>query len=57
MDQAGNLLVVQSRTGISIHTLGPDGCVTGSKTLVSQTDLNHGIEVSPDGKKLYARYA
>jgi glucose/arabinose dehydrogenase len=56
MDKEGNLLVVESRKGISVHTLGADGCVVQSKLLVNQTDLNHGIQVTPDGKTLLARY-
>jgi hypothetical protein len=55
MDKEGHLLIVQRGLGISAHTLGPDGCITATKLVVNQTDLNHGIEVSPDGAILYAR--
>jgi hypothetical protein len=53
-DSAGNMLVVQSGKGISYHKMGTDGCITSSKMLVSQNNLNHGIAMSPDGKTLYA---
>jgi glucose/arabinose dehydrogenase len=53
-DSAGNMLVVQSGKGISYHKMGTDGCVTSTKMLVSQNNLNHGIAMSPDGKTLYA---
>jgi hypothetical protein len=56
LDTEGHLLVVQRGMGVSAHTLGADGCVTASKTVISQSDLNHGIAVSADGKMLYARY-
>ncbi|KAF1912392.1 cellulose binding iron reductase-like protein [Ampelomyces quisqualis] len=53
-DSAGNMLVVQSGKGISYHAMGADGCVTSTKMLISQNNLNHGIAMSPDGKTLYA---
>ncbi|KAF4637099.1 hypothetical protein G7Y89_g1005 [Cudoniella acicularis] len=53
-DSVGNMLVVQSGKGITVHTVGADGCITGSKTLVSLNSLNHGIQFSADGKTLYA---
>lgn len=53
-DSAGNMLVVQSGKGISYHKMGTDGCVTSTKMLLSQNNLNHGIAMSPDGKTLYA---
>lgn len=53
-DSAGNMLVVQAGKGISYHKMGADGCVTSTKMLVSQNNLNHGIAMSPDGKTLYA---
>lgn len=53
-DSAGNLLMVQSGKGITVHTIGADGCVTASKTLVSLNSLNHGLAISADGKTLYA---
>lgn len=53
-DSAGNMLVVQSGKGISYHVMGADGCITSTKMLLSQNNLNHGIAMSPDGKTLYA---
>lgn len=53
-DTAGNMLVVQAGKGISYHVVGADGCITSTKMLVSQTNLNHGIALTPDGKTLYA---
>ncbi|TKX18272.1 hypothetical protein C1H76_9540 [Elsinoe australis] len=60
LDRDGNLLVVeQGRGRISAHSLSDDagGCVS----IRSSTDvtpdglqLNHGIEISPDGNTLYA---
>lgn len=48
------MLVVQSGKGISYHKMGADGCVTSTKMLISQNNLNHGIALSHDGKTLYA---
>lgn len=48
------MLVVQSGKGISIHTMGADGCITATAMLISLNSLNHGIAFSPDGKTLYA---
>lgn len=53
-DSAGNMLVVQSGKGISYHKMSADGCVSSTKMLISQNNLNHGIAMSPDGKTLYA---
>ncbi|KAE8442321.1 hypothetical protein EG329_003454 [Mollisiaceae sp. DMI_Dod_QoI] len=53
-DSAGNMLMVQSGKGISIHTMSADGCVASTKMLVSLNSLNHGITMSADGKTLYA---
>jgi len=53
-DPAGNMLVVQAGKGITYHTMTPEGCVASSKTLISQTNLNHGIALTKDGKTLYA---
>ncbi|KAK0617420.1 soluble quino protein glucose/sorbosone dehydrogenase [Immersiella caudata] len=59
-DKSGNLLVVESRAGevtqINFSTDDKVTCLAGSqtKTLVSMPELNHGIEISPDGKTLYA---
>lgn len=53
-DSAGNMLVVQSGKGISYHTMTADGCISSTKTLISLNSLNHGIQLSADGKTLYA---
>ncbi|KAH8595286.1 hypothetical protein B0O99DRAFT_652353 [Bisporella sp. PMI_857] len=53
-DTAGNLLLIQSGRGITVHGVGADGCITSTTTLVSLNSLNHGIAFSLDGKTLYA---
>ncbi|KAK0708319.1 soluble quino protein glucose/sorbosone dehydrogenase [Lasiosphaeris hirsuta] len=58
-DKNKGLLVVESRTGISHITFSSDDgatCLAVGKTvnLVRDTSLTHGIELSPDGKTLYA---
>lgn len=57
MDTKGNLFVSERNKGLTGHTLNADGCVTSSKTVVADTGPNHGIDFSPAGDKLYARYA
>ncbi|EXJ96177.1 hypothetical protein A1O1_01303 [Capronia coronata CBS 617.96] len=58
LDQAGNLLVVEQGRGvISAHTINEDnGCVSvgTSSDVTSALNLNHGIELSSDGRTLYA---
>ncbi|CAI4214767.1 unnamed protein product [Parascedosporium putredinis] len=53
-DSAGNLLVLGARQGINILTFGADGCVASSKSLNQNIRFNHGLSLTPDGKKLYA---
>ncbi|KAK3381469.1 soluble quino protein glucose/sorbosone dehydrogenase [Podospora didyma] len=57
-DKEGALLVVQAKSGITRLTFSDGGgtClgVTKSTTLVQNSALNHGIEISEDGKTLYA---
>ncbi|KAK1570044.1 [Colletotrichum navitas] len=53
VDSEGNLLVVQSGKGVTVHTFGSDGCISATKTLISNPSLNHGIGFTPDGKTLY----
>ncbi|CZT50154.1 related to L-sorbosone dehydrogenase [Rhynchosporium secalis] len=58
-DTAGNLLVVeQGGGGIRYIKLtdngGIDVCLTSSKTLIADNTLNHGIDLSADGKTLFA---
>ena len=43
--------------GITAHSVTPNGCLTSSKTLIPQRNLNHGIALSHDGKTLYASSA
>lgn len=52
VDTEGNLLVVESGKGVTVHTFGSDGCISSSKTLISRNTLNHGITLTPDGKQL-----
>lgn len=40
--------------GISAHTFGEDGCIDGTVTVAQNIRFNHGLSLSPDGKKLYA---
>ncbi|KAI4685096.1 hypothetical protein J4E81_008909 [Alternaria sp. BMP 2799] len=56
-DNAGNLLVVQNGMGITAHRIAPNGCLTSSKTVIAQRNLNHGITLSHDGKTLFASSA
>ncbi|KAK4190824.1 soluble quino protein glucose/sorbosone dehydrogenase [Podospora australis] len=57
-DTKGALLVVDAQRGIIHLNLTDTGgvCVDVSRktTLISLSDLNHGIEISPDGTHLYA---
>ncbi|KAK1964325.1 carbohydrate-binding cytochrome b562 [Colletotrichum sublineola] len=53
VDSEGNLLVVQSGKGVTVHTFGSDGCISSAKTLIDNPSLNHGIGFTPDGKTLY----
>ena len=57
LDSAGHLLIVEVGRGITVRTLDANGCVTASKNLISQNNLNHGIILSPDSKTLYASSA
>jgi glucose/arabinose dehydrogenase len=52
-DTEGHLLVLQAGLGLTGHTIGPDGCINSTKTLIQMTQLNHGLALSPDGMKLY----
>ncbi|KAL2759906.1 hypothetical protein ACRALDRAFT_2129748 [Sodiomyces alcalophilus JCM 7366] len=53
LDSRGNLLVVQSGLGVTVHTFGSDGCIASSKTLIANPALNHGIGLTADGRTLY----
>ncbi|KAK3503693.1 soluble quino protein glucose dehydrogenase [Neurospora crassa] len=58
VDSKGRLLVVEAGKGITHLVIKDDGwpCLSVDKTttLVSMSDLNHGIQLSIDGKTLYA---
>ncbi|KAK3384363.1 hypothetical protein B0T24DRAFT_517524 [Lasiosphaeria ovina] len=58
LDSKGALLVVEQGKGIKRLTLSDNGgsCLTVAQTttLVQNTDLTHSIEVSQDGKTLFA---
>jgi glucose/arabinose dehydrogenase len=56
-DTSGNLLVVENGQGITAHRVLPNGCLTSSKTVIAQRNLNHGIAISQDGKTLYVSSA
>jgi DNA-binding beta-propeller fold protein YncE len=56
MDTQGHLLVSERNKGITGHVLDANGCVTSSKTVVQDNGPNHGIDVNPEGTKLFARY-
>ncbi|KAI1811325.1 soluble quino protein glucose dehydrogenase [Poronia punctata] len=53
-DPLGNMLVLESASGVSVHTFGDDGCLNSSTTIIANSGLNHGLSLSPDGKTLYA---
>lgn len=53
-DSEGNMLVSQNTRGISVHTFGTDGCISSTAMLISGNQINHGLALSPDSKKLYA---
>ncbi|KNG47944.1 iron reductase domain-containing protein [Stemphylium lycopersici] len=56
-DIKGNLLVVQNGLGITAHKVSSNGCLTSSRTIIAQRNLNHGIVLSLDGATLYASSA
>ncbi|KAL8771204.1 MAG: hypothetical protein Q9209_003375 [Squamulea sp. 1 TL-2023] len=57
-DTAGNLIVVESGAGITNLALQDNGgtCfgVKSRKTVIQNSDLNHGLALSQDGRTLYA---
>ncbi|KAI3319470.1 soluble quino protein glucose dehydrogenase [Xylariaceae sp. AK1471] len=56
-DSQGRLLIVQKGVGVSQHSVDANGCITNTRLLVSNADLNHGICLNTDGKTLYASSA
>ncbi|KAI8624327.1 soluble quino protein glucose dehydrogenase [Xylariaceae sp. FL1651] len=53
-DPNGNMLVAEAGKGISVHTFGDNGCINSTSTLIANTQLNHGLALTPDGTTLYA---
>ncbi|KAK5658626.1 hypothetical protein OQA88_2019 [Cercophora sp. LCS_1] len=56
-DTEGHLLVIQAGLGLTVHTIGANGCIASSKTLIQNNALNHGLALSPDGKTVYVSAA
>ncbi|KAG2006953.1 cellobiose dehydrogenase [Coprinopsis cinerea AmutBmut pab1-1] len=54
LDTRGNLLVVERGRGLTGHTLDANGCVTSSKVVIQDTQINHGIDVHPSGRRIIA---
>jgi glucose/arabinose dehydrogenase len=54
VDSQGRLLLVQNGIGVTQHTLTSDGCIQSSTVLIAQTNLNHGMYLSPNSSTLYA---
>ncbi|KAI0508837.1 soluble quino protein glucose dehydrogenase [Xylaria bambusicola] len=54
LDGKGRLLIIEEGLGLSQHIVDANGCITNSRLLISDPDLNHGICLSADGKILYA---
>jgi hypothetical protein len=52
VDSLGNLISVEQGKGVSVHTFDEEGCIASSKMLISNTALNHGIALTPDGNTL-----
>lgn len=57
-DSSGALLVVEQEVGITAITFNDpdDGCISETKrqSVIKDSTLNHGIEISDDGQTLYA---
>jgi len=53
-DPNGNMLVAEAGKGISVHSFGDNGCINSTSTLIANTQLNHGLALTPDGTTLYA---
>ncbi|KAI8952826.1 hypothetical protein F4801DRAFT_539466 [Xylaria longipes] len=51
------MLVLQATSGLSVHTFGSDGCINSTTTIVRNSGLNHGLNLTPDGKTLYVSSA
>jgi hypothetical protein len=53
VDKKNNLLMIENGKGLSVHTFGPDGCIASSKLVINNGQLNHGLDMAPDGKTIY----
>lgn len=57
-DKSGNLLVLEGGVGVTALKLKDDGglclSVQSKSVVIANTSLNHGIQMSADGKTLYA---
>ncbi|KAF2842549.1 soluble quino protein glucose dehydrogenase [Patellaria atrata CBS 101060] len=54
-DKNGNLLVIDQGKGVIAFSFDGDGtCLSDRRTVVNDGSLNHGLQVSNDGKTLYA---
>ncbi|EPS44774.1 hypothetical protein H072_1214 [Dactylellina haptotyla CBS 200.50] len=53
-DSKGRLLIVDRGVGIKQFTVDDCGLLTDSETIVADISLNHGIDISGDGKTLFA---
>ncbi|GAB1317801.1 Soluble quino protein glucose/sorbosone dehydrogenase [Madurella fahalii] len=56
-DTEGHLLVLEAGNGLTAHTIGANGCISASKTVIQNNQLNHGLALSPDGKTVYVSAA
>ncbi|KAI0400145.1 soluble quino protein glucose dehydrogenase [Xylaria palmicola] len=54
LDSQGRLLIVEEGIGLSQHLVDASGCITNTRLLVSNPDLNHGICFGLDEATLYA---
>ncbi|KAI0114402.1 soluble quino protein glucose dehydrogenase [Nemania sp. FL0031] len=56
-DSQGRLLIVEEHVGVSQHIIDASGCITSTRLLISNPDLNHGLCLSAAGEILYASSA
>ncbi|KAI0551316.1 soluble quino protein glucose dehydrogenase [Xylaria curta] len=54
LDSRGRLLIVQDGVGLSQHLVDANGCITNTRIIISNPDLNHGVCLSADGNTLFA---
>ncbi|KAI1738599.1 soluble quino protein glucose dehydrogenase [Xylaria scruposa] len=54
LDSRGRLLIVQDGVGLSQHLVDANGCITNTRIVISNPDLNHGVCLSADGNTLFA---